>query len=101
MPDIRLVAQAEDADAALDFLAGRCVELVILRLEVGNPKILETMGKMKALCPQIQVVALIEGEEIAQSAEASRADLVLRLGVQASVLKAEIEALVRSLGEEP
>ncbi len=101
MPEIRLVAQAEDADAALNFLAGRCVELAILRLEARDPQLLETMGKMKALCPQIQLVALIEDEKVGQSADASGADLVLMLGVRASVLKAEIEALIGSLAEEP
>ena len=101
MPEIRLVAQAEDTDSALIFLTGRCVELTILRLEARDRRLLETVAKMKALCPQIQLVVFIEDEKGWQTAEASGADLVLRLGMRASVLKAEIEALIGSMAEEP
>ena len=101
MREIRLVAQAEDTDAALDFLAGHCVELAILRLEAGDRQLSETVAKMKTLCPQIQLVVLIEDEEGWQTANASGADLVLRLGMRASVIKSEIEALIRPSAEEP
>jgi DNA-binding NarL/FixJ family response regulator len=99
MPEIRLVAQAEDADAALKFLARHCPELVLIKLDAGDRRLLGTALEMRALCPEIQVVALIEDERDRQVAEASGTDLVMMVGVPAPILKARIGALVRSVPE--
>jgi DNA-binding NarL/FixJ family response regulator len=101
MPEIRLVAQAEDAGAALEFLAGRCVELALLKVDEMAGQFVETAAKMKALCPLIRLVAIVEDEEGWQTAEMGGADPVVWLGIQASVLKAEIEALISAPPVEP
>jgi DNA-binding NarL/FixJ family response regulator len=99
MPDIRLVAQAEDADAALMFLARQCAELVLIKLDAGDRRLLGPVMEMRALCPDTQVVALIDDERDRKVAEASGTDLVMMVGVPAPVLRARIEAMVSSLAE--
>lgn len=99
MPEIRLVAQAEDADAALKFLAWHCAKLVLIKLDAGDRRLLGPVLEMRALCPYTQVVALIEDERDRQVAEASGTDLVMMVGVPAPILKARVEALVRSVAE--
>ena len=81
MPEIGLVAQAEDADAALRFLARHCAELVLIKLDAGDRRLLGPVLEMRALCPDTQVVALIEDERDRQVAEASGTDLVMMVGV--------------------
>jgi DNA-binding NarL/FixJ family response regulator len=99
MPEIRLVAQAEDADAALAFLARHCADLALIMSEAGDRQCMETVLEMKALCPQTQVVVLVEDERDRQVAEACGADLVMMLGVPVPTLKAKTRALVRSVAE--
>jgi DNA-binding NarL/FixJ family response regulator len=99
MPEIRLVAHAEDADAALGFLARQCAELVLIKLDAGDRQLLGPVIEMRALCPDTQVVALIEDERDRQVAEASGTDLVMVVGVPVPVLRARIGALVRSTAE--
>ena len=99
MPEIGLVAQAEDTDAALKFLARHCAELVLIKLDAADRHLLGPAIEMRALCPDTQVVALIEDERDRQVAEASGTDLVMMVGVPAPILKARIGALVRPAAE--
>ena len=100
MPEIGLVAQAEDTDAALKFLARHCAELVLIKLEARDHQHLGTVLEMKALCPQTLVVVLVEDGRDRQVAEANGADLVLGMGIRATELKAKIRELVRLPAEE-
>ena len=99
MPEIGLVAQSEDADAALGFLAQHCADLVLIKLDAGDRRLLGPVLEMKALCPDAQVIALIEDERDRQVAAASGADLVMIVGVPAASLKAQMRILVRSCRE--
>jgi DNA-binding NarL/FixJ family response regulator len=97
MPEIRLLALAEDPDAALKFLARQCAGLVLIKLDAGDRRLLGPVLEMRALCPDTQVVALIEDELDRQVAEASGTDLVVMVGVPAPVLRARLRALLRSV----
>lgn len=99
MPDIRLVAQSEDADTALRFLAQLCADLVLIKLDAGDRRLLGPVLEMRALCPNLQVVVLIEDERDRQVAMASGTDLVLMVGVPVASLKAQVRALVHSATE--
>jgi len=100
MPEIQLVAQAGDTDAALEFLARHCAELALIMLESGDRQRMGTVLEMKALCPQTQVVVLVEDGRDRQVAESSGGDLVLGMGTRAAELKAKIRELVRLPAEE-
>lgn len=99
MPDIRLVAQANDADAALDFCLRSPAELVILEVKPGDHELLARAATMKALCSMGQVIALIHDEADRRPAEASGANLVMMVGIRAAELKIGISKLVRPLAE--
>ena len=99
MPEIGLVAQSEDADTALRFLAQHCADLVLIKLDAGDRRLLGPVLEMRALCPDLQVVALIEDERDRQVAVASGTDLVLMVGVPVASLKAQVRALVHSVTE--
>jgi DNA-binding NarL/FixJ family response regulator len=99
MPEIRLIAQAEDADAALRFLARQCAELVLIKLDAGDRRLLGPVLQMRALCPNAQLVALIEDELDRQVAKASGTDLVMMVGVPAPTLKTRLRSLVCSVAE--
>ena len=100
MPEIGLVAQTDDIEEALTFLSQQCVELVLMKLDASDHRLLERVRLMKSLCPHIHFVAFIESEKDLLVAEASEADLVLREGDRASALKANIRELVRSLADK-
>ena len=99
MPEAQLVAQADGANAALDFCQGRPIELMILGIRPGDGDLLAKVPDMKAHCPQGQVIALIHDEEDWQPAEAAGVDLVMRVGTRATELKARIGEVVPSFGE--
>ena len=97
MPELRLVAQANDADAALDFCQRSPAELMILEVKPGDHKLLARMEDMKALWPQMQVVALIHDESDRKPAEVSRADLVMTVGIRAADLRVGIGEMAQPL----
>ena len=99
MPEIGLIAQAEDADAALKFLAQHCVDLVLIKLDAGDGRLLGPVLEMRALCPDMRAVVLIEDERDRHVAEASGTDLVMMVGVPAPSLKAQVRELVHSVTE--
>ena len=99
MPEIRLVAQANDVDAALDFCLRSPDELIILEVEPGRHELLARVANMKAVCSRGQVLALIHDEVDRQPAEASGADLVMMVGIRAAEIKVRISELVRPLAE--
>ena len=99
MPEVQLVAQATDANAALDFCLGRPIELMILEVMPGDRDLLAKVPDMKAHCPQGQVIAFIHDEEDWQPAEASGVDLVMRVGTRAAELKKRIGEAVPSFSE--
>ncbi len=99
MPDVQLVAQANDANAAVDFCQGRPIELMILEVKPDDRDLLAKVPDMKAHCPQGQVIALIHDEEDWQPAEAAGVDLVMRVGTRADELMERIGEAVYSFGE--
>jgi AmiR/NasT family two-component response regulator len=99
MPEVQLVAQATDANAAVDFCQGRPIELMILEVKPGDRDLLAKVPDMKVHCPQGQVIALIHDEEDWQPAEAAGVDLVMRVGIRASGLMERIGEAVYSFVE--
>lgn len=99
IPEVLLVAQATNANAALDFCLGRPIELMILEVKPGDRDLLAKVPDMKAHCPQGQIIAFIHDEEDWQPAEAAGVDLVMRVGTRAAELKKRIDEAVYSFGE--
>lgn len=96
MPEVQLVAQANDASAAIDFCLGRPTELVIMEIKPGDRDLLTKVSDIKVLCPKGEVIALIHDEEDWEPAEAAGVDLIIRFGIRAAELKAGIGEVVRS-----
>jgi chemotaxis response regulator CheB len=99
MPEIDMVAQAGDAQAALDFCLRSQVELVILEVKPGEHELLARLAEMKALCWG-RMVVLIHDEADRQPVEASGADLVMTVGMRAAELKVGIGKMIRPLSGE-
>ncbi len=95
MPEVQLVAQANDASAAIDFCQGRPNELVIMEIKPGDRDLLTKVSDIKALCSKGEVIALIHDEDDREPAEESGVDLIIRVGIRAAELKERIvEAVV-------
>ena len=97
MPEVQLVAQANDASAAIDFCQGRPNELVIMEIKPGDRNLLTKVSDIKVLCPKGEVIALIHDEEDWEPAEASGVDLIIRVGIRAAELRERIAEAVVSL----
>ena len=94
-----ICAIAEDADAALKFLAQHCADLVLIKLDAGDGRLLGPVLKMRALCPDMRAVMLIEDERDWHVAEASGTDLVMMVGVPAPSLKVQVRELLHAVTE--
>ncbi len=97
MPEVQLVAQANDASAAIDFCQGRPLELVIMEIKPGDRDLLTKVSDIKALCPKGEMIALIHDEEDWEPAEAAGVDLIIRVGIRAVELRERIAEAVVSL----
>lgn len=97
MPEVQLVAQANDASAAIDFCQGRPLELVIMEIKPGDRDLLTKVSDIKALCSKGEVIALIHDEEDWEPAEAAGVDLIIRVGIRAVELRERIAEAVVSL----
>jgi hypothetical protein len=69
---------------------------MILEIRPNDPGLPATIPEMKICCPPGRVVALIHTENDLRSVEEAGADLIKRVGIRASELKAGIEELARS-----
>ena len=100
MPEVQVVVHANDAHASVDFCRQQITDLVILEVRPGDQDLLAKVADMKALCPQVQVIALIHDEEDRRSAKTAGADSVLSLGTRATKLRDVIQESVSSdMGE--
>ena len=63
MPEIGLVAQTDDTEEALSFLAQQCTQLVLIKLDASAGRPLGPVREMKRLCPHIHMVAFIEDDK--------------------------------------
>ena len=97
MPEVQLVAQANDASAAIDFCQERPNELVIMEIKPGDRGLLTKVLDIKVLCPKGEVIALIHDEEDWEPAEAAGVDLIIRVGIRAVELRERIAEAVVSL----
>ena len=97
MPEVQLVAQANDASAAIDFCQGRPNELVIMEIKPGDRNLLTKVSDIKVLCPKGEVIALIHDEEDWEPAEAAGVDLIIRVGIRAVELRERIVEAVVSI----
>jgi DNA-binding NarL/FixJ family response regulator len=99
-PEVQLVAHANDTNATIAFCQQHPTNLIILEVRPADLDFLAKVPELKALCPQGQVVALINDEQDREPAEASGADLVLTTGMRATKLKETITEIVGSLMNE-
>lgn len=97
MPEVQLVAQANDASAAIDFCQGRPNEMVIMEIKSGDRNLLTKVSDIKVLCPKGEVIALIHNDEDCELAEAAGVDLIIRVGIRAAELRERIAESVVSL----
>jgi DNA-binding NarL/FixJ family response regulator len=100
IPEVQLVAHANDTNAAFEFCQQHPIELIILEIRPGDRGPLAKIPGMKSLCPQGQVVALIHDEEDREPAEASGVDLVLTSGLRAAKLREVITEITGLLIKE-
>ena len=99
-PGVQLVAHANDTNASLQFCQQHPTELIILEVKPGDQGLLVTVPEMKALCPQVQVVAMIHDEQDREPAEQAGADVVLTSTVRATKLKEVLAEIVDSVVNE-
>jgi hypothetical protein len=100
MPEIGLVAQTEDSEEALNYLAVQCAELVLTKVDPRDDGLQATIREMKTLCPDSRIVALVGDDRDQLGGAPGEPDLVLREGLRASEVRAQIKELVRSLEEQ-
>ena len=100
IPEVQLVAHANDTDAALVFCQQHPTELMILEVRPGDRGPLAKVPDVKELCPHGQVVALIHDEEDREPAEAADSDVVLSTSMRATKINASIKEIVRELMDE-
>ena len=96
-PGVQLVAHANDTNAVLVFCEQHPAELIILEVKPGDRDLLVKVPEIKALCPQAQVVALIQDEKDREHAEEAGADVMLTSGVRAAKLKEVLKEIVDSV----
>lgn len=99
MPDVQLVAHANDNNTVLDFCQKNPDALLILEIRPDSQDLLATISEVKVRCPQGRVVALIHTQRDQRDAEEAGADLILRVGTRAPMLKTSIEGLIRTTDE--
>ena len=99
-PGVQLVAHANDTNASLQFCEQHPTELIILEIKPGDRGLLVTVPEMKALCPQVQVVAMIHDEQDRRPAEEAGADVVLITGTPAVKLKEVLKEIVDPVVKE-
>ena len=97
---VQLVAHANDTNASLLFCQQNPTELIILEVKPGDRDLLVKVPEMKALCPQVQVIALIHEEKDRGPAEQAGADVVLISTVRATKLKEVLSEIVDSVVNE-
>jgi DNA-binding NarL/FixJ family response regulator len=97
IPDVQLVVHAHDASAALEFCRKNPNILIITEIKPGDRALLAQVPEMKALSPQMRVMALIHDENDREAAEKAGMDSILEVGMRAPVLKAAIEDVARNL----
>jgi DNA-binding NarL/FixJ family response regulator len=97
IPDVRLIVHAHDTSAALEFCRKNPNALIIMEIKSGDRALLAQAPEMKALNPQMPVIALIHYEADREAAEQAGMDLIMDVGIRAPVLKEKIEDVVRNL----
>jgi two-component system, NarL family, response regulator NreC len=91
-PDIKVVAEAGDADAAVRYVTGHRPTVLILDLNMPGGSGLQAIPKIRSQAPETQIVVLTMQDETAFAREA------LRAGVLAYILKeAASEELVKAV----
>jgi DNA-binding NarL/FixJ family response regulator len=93
IPQLDVVGEADDADLALQMVAKRRPELVLMDADLPQDEAWEVLGKIKTEWPAMQCVVLAGDVQQRQAAEAAGADIVLLKGIPAAKLIASIEAL--------
>ena len=92
-PGVGLVSITDDFKSALEYLSERCPALVLLVPDAYNQDF-ESVKKMKDMCPQMHLLALITRDEDRQIIAAWEVDATLSSEEGASELSAKIEALL-------
>ena len=95
--DVQLVVHVNDVSAALEFCLKNSNTLVIMEIKSGDSALIARAPEMKALNPQMPVIALIHDENDREVAGQAGIDLIMDIGTRAPDLKVKIEAMVGNL----
>jgi DNA-binding NarL/FixJ family response regulator len=93
LPCIGLVSITDSFELALEHLSEHCPALVLLVRDDHNQEF-KSANKMKDICPQIHLLALVTNERDRQTIAGYNFDTILFSGVKASELSTTIEALL-------
>ncbi|MBW4497883.1 MAG: response regulator [Oscillatoria princeps RMCB-10] len=87
------VTHVKQVSEALQLLAEECFDVILLGIELTEPKQLDSLVQLQSAAPTLPVVVLVESDDEQLAAEA------LREGVQDYLLKGEVDCrlLVRAL----
>ena len=98
IPDVQLVVHARDASAALEYCHKNPSILTIVEVKPGDrAQLLAQVPEMKALSPQMRVMALIHDEDDREAAEKVGIDSILEVGMRAPELKVRIEDRIHNI----
>jgi DNA-binding NarL/FixJ family response regulator len=94
LPCIGLVSITDNYESALGYLAERCPALVVV-VKDSHIQDSKSVARMKDVCPQTRLLALVTDEDDFQTIVASNIDVSLISGVKASEFSNSVEALLR------
>jgi DNA-binding NarL/FixJ family response regulator len=96
LPEAGVVSTTDNLEAALKFLVEHCPSLALLIFDTFDQEHLTRIEAMRAACPQMKMLALVQRTEEVSPLEAGGVDAVLMQGVKTSRLTETILALLNS-----
>lgn|GEM_PF-1536163 len=93
LPCIGLVSITDNYASALGYLSERCPALVLV-VRDSHIQDSKSVAKMKDVCPQTRILALVTDENDCQTSAASNVDVSLISGIKVSELCNTIELLL-------
>ena len=100
LSEVGVVSATDNLDSAFMFLVEHCPLLVLLIIDQFDHEQLAKVESMKAACPQMKMLALVQRPEEVLPLEASGVDAVLMQGASTDKLTETILALLESADEQ-
>ena len=98
-PGWRVVGEAEDAQALLDYIRLGCPDLVVLDWELPGMPAMELLGAIRKACSHLWVVFMSSKDELSEAALKAGADVFASKGEPPQKLLDLIEGLVAKKAE--